>query len=188
MRSHTRDPLATCVTTSTSSSTGRSHSMSRRRASYLPLLSLLLAVGACAGGVDTSVTIKRDTYGVPHVFADDVYRLFYGYGYVVAEDRLFQMEMSRRSVMGTVSEVLGAEYVEIDTRSRTVSDTRSITEQLAALPPADRDIFEGYATGFNARVREVLADRVTLQDRRHTRLRLAGTLRHRRDRARRVSD
>ena len=39
---------------------------------------------------------------MPHIYANDTRGLFYGYGYAVAEDRLFQMEMARRSVLGTV--------------------------------------------------------------------------------------
>ncbi|MFC7158120.1 penicillin acylase family protein [Pseudidiomarina halophila] len=44
---------------------------------------------------------------MPHIYADETYGLFYGYGYAVAQDRLFQIEMIRRSAMGTVAEVLG---------------------------------------------------------------------------------
>lgn len=36
-----------------------------------------------------TVTIKRDDYGVPHVYAESNYDLFFGYGYVLGEDRLF---------------------------------------------------------------------------------------------------
>ena len=65
----------------------------------LSLLCAALALAGCAttGGSTGTATIKRDSYGVPHVYANDVRGLFYGYGYVVAEDRLFQMEMAKRS-------------------------------------------------------------------------------------------
>jgi penicillin amidase len=116
------------------------------------------SAASASSSVEETVTIKRDSYGVPHVYADDTYGLFYGYGYALAEDRLFQMEMAKRSVMGTVSEVLGTSYVSHDTRSRSGSTHSSIADQLSALKPTDRDIFDGYAEGFNARLREVLAD------------------------------
>ncbi|HEA52290.1 hypothetical protein LCGC14_0717340 [marine sediment metagenome] len=105
----------------------------------------------------SSVTIKRDSYGVPHVYAENTYDLYYGYGYALAEDRLFQMEMIRRSVLGTVSEVLGSDYLPLDRSSRSGFSPDSIQEQIAALPKEDRDIFEGYADGFNKRIEEVLA-------------------------------
>ncbi len=143
----------------------------RRYLNLLAVVVLAIAMAACSesedGGNDNgsdapsvqgSVTIKRDNWGVPHVYADDTYGLFYGYGYALAVDRLFQMEMIKRSVLGTVSEVLGPEYIELDTESRMGSDPVSIKRQLAALPEKDRNIFEGYAAGFNARIQEVLAD------------------------------
>ena len=55
------------------------------------------------------VEILRDRFGVPHIYADSIHDLFFGYGYAVAEDRLFQLEMAKRSVNGTVAEVLGLE-------------------------------------------------------------------------------
>ena len=75
---------------------------------------LLLSAGlsallACPALADTRVEIIRDNWGVPHVYADDVHGLYAGFGYSVAQDRLFQMEMARRSVLGEVAEVLGIE-------------------------------------------------------------------------------
>jgi penicillin amidase len=62
----------------------------------------LLALAGCAAvssGDAHKIAIKRDTYGVPHIYANDARGLFYGYGYVVAEDRLYQKEMARRAVL-----------------------------------------------------------------------------------------
>jgi penicillin amidase len=108
------------------------------------------------------ITIKRDSYGVPHVYANDVRGLFHGFGYVVAEDRLFQMEMARRAVLGTVSEVMGPAYVALDKGSRAGFTPDSIRAQMARLSSDDKAIFDGYAAGFNARVNEVLAAQATL--------------------------
>ncbi|MEN5179644.1 penicillin acylase family protein [Comamonas testosteroni] len=108
------------------------------------------------------VTIKRDDFGVPHVYANDVRGLFHGFGYAVAQDRLFQMEMARRAVLGTVSEVMGPAYVALDKGSRASFSPESIRGQMARLSPDDKAIFDGYAAGFNARVNEVLAARATL--------------------------
>ncbi len=44
------------------------------------------------------LTIKRDNFGVPHIYANDTYGLFYGYGYAIATDRLFQMEMCKSQI------------------------------------------------------------------------------------------
>ena len=105
------------------------------------------------------MTILRDEWGIPQVYADDVYGLYAGFGYAVAEDRLFQMEMARRSVLGTVSEVLGAEHVAYDTQTRANFDPSKIRAQIEALPPEHRDILRGYAAGYNKRLAEVMADK-----------------------------
>ncbi|WP_139126648.1 penicillin acylase family protein [Acinetobacter sp. YK3] len=103
------------------------------------------------------ITIKRDHFGTPHVYAKDSYGLFYGYGYAVATDRLFQMEMSKRTGLGTVAEVLGPDYVQYDIATHSRFNPENIRQQIARLSPEDRAIFEGYAAGFNKRVKEVLA-------------------------------
>lgn len=97
-----------------------------------------------------SVKIYRDEYGTPHIYADTTFDLFYGYGYSVAEDRLFQMEMAKRSTQGTVSEVLGKEYVDFDINARKLYSPSSIKQQLSQLSGKDLDIFNGYAAGMNA--------------------------------------
>ena len=82
------------------------------------LLPVVVGLSPIAASAASDVTILRDQWGIPQVYADDVYGLFAGFGYAVAEDRLFQMEMARRSVLGTVSEVLGGEHVAYDTKTR----------------------------------------------------------------------
>lgn len=108
-----------------------------------------------ADDAEKMITIHRDNYGVPHIYADDSYRLFYGYGYSVAQDRLFQMEMAKRSTQGTVAEVLGPDFIkyDIDTRNNYWSD--SIHEQINNLPKEKRDILKGYADGMNAWISKI---------------------------------
>ena len=122
------------------------------------LLPVVLGLSPMAAAA-SDITILRDEWGVPHVYADDVHGLFAGFGYSVAEDRLFQMEMARRSVLGTVSEVLGPEHVDYDSKTRANYDHAAIRAQIEALPPEERDILRGYAAGYSKRVAEVLADR-----------------------------
>jgi len=106
-------------------------------------------------GQDRAVRIVRDNYGTPHIHADTVYGLYFGYGYSIAQDRLFQMEMARRSTQGTVAEVLGLDYVDYDKNVRQLFDPSSIKRQLAALKQKDKDVFEGYAAGMNAWLAEI---------------------------------
>ena len=111
----------------------------------------LAAVPATAA----ELTIKRDSYGTPHIYADDTYGLFYGYGYAIAQDRLYQMEIAKRSTQGRVAEVLGKDYIDFDRRIRQHYSPDSIHQQLAQLSKADRDILEGYASGINQWLKKI---------------------------------
>ena len=132
------------------------------------LVALMALLGACAAAGPPArddsreVRIVRDDYGVPHIYSDSVYGLFYGYGYAVAEDRLFQMTMARRSTQGEVAEVLGADYADFDQRVREHFDPALIRRQIGALGRDDRAILAGYAAGMNARIAEVREAPATL--------------------------
>ena len=102
-----------------------------------------------------SVRLVRDNFGTPHIYASEVYGLYFGYGYAVAQDRLFQMEMARRSTQGVVAEALGPEFVEFDKNVRRHFDPASIHRQLDELKKPDNDVFEGYAAGMNAWLAEI---------------------------------
>jgi len=123
---------------------------------------VVLVLAACAGKApfepQNQFRLVRDTYGVPHIYADDIYGLYYGYGYAVAQDRLFQMEMTRRSTQGTVAEVLGTDYLEYDKGTRALFDPASIHAQMDMLAVKDRDIFAGFAAGMNAWLTDIRAN------------------------------
>ncbi len=108
--------------------------------------------------VGENVEIRRDSYGMPHIYAKTTHGLFYGYGYAVAQDRLFQMEMARRSTQGKVAEVLGPKFLAFDRGIRANYWPQSIRDQIERLPKADRDILDGYAAGFNAWLAKVKSD------------------------------
>ena len=101
------------------------------------------------------VTLYRDAFGTPQVFADSNFGVFFGYGYAVASDRLFQMEMLKRTAQGRVAEVLGPEFLDLDIKLRTEYNHSTVAEQVAALPDRDREVLAGYAAGFNARLEEL---------------------------------
>ena len=64
------------------------------------------------------VRIVRDDYGVPHVFAKSPQGLFFGFGYSVAQDRLWQAEINRRMALGTLAEVFGPTALSSDVFAR----------------------------------------------------------------------
>ena len=82
----------------------------------------------------TSLTIYRDEFGAPHIFASDLEGLFYGFGFATAQDRLFQLDMLRRTYWGRVSEVHGAKLLEFDKAMRRDNLTRAqVKDQVLGL-------------------------------------------------------
>jgi penicillin G amidase len=101
------------------------------------------------------VTIRRDRFGVPDVRAKTADGVWFGAGYAVAQDRLFQLELFRRATTGHLAEILGRDYVAMDTQVR--RDFYTAPEraaQLAALPASLRAPFKSMADGINAYIAE----------------------------------
>ena len=69
-------------------------------------------------GLKADVEVLRDTWGVPHIYAKSADDLFFAQGYVMAQDRLWQMEIWRRTVEGRLAEVLGAAALPRDRQAR----------------------------------------------------------------------
>lgn len=95
--------------------------------------------------------IARDAYGVPHIQAANAGDAFFQAGYAVAQDRLWQMETSRRLARGQLAEVLGASFAASD---REVLQTGYTDDELQAqvdrLSLRSREILARYADGVNA--------------------------------------
>ncbi len=101
-------------------------------------------------GLQTAVTVQRDSHGVPHIRANSMEDLIMAQGYVTAQDRLWQMDMARRSSAGELSELLGSKTVDHD-RVQRVLQMRPTAERMAAsLPEQELKYFDAYARGVNA--------------------------------------
>ena len=70
-------------------------------------------------GLQHEVTVERDRWGVPHIRATSVEDLAEAQGYVMAQDRLWQMDLLRRVARGQLSEILGPSTLAIDKEFRT---------------------------------------------------------------------
>jgi len=70
-----------------------------------------------------TASILRDSFGIPHIFAPSNRAVYVAYGFADAEDRLWQLEMSRRAGRGTLAELLGSSYVAADQYTRLVGYT-----------------------------------------------------------------
>lgn len=101
-------------------------------------------------GLSAPVTVRRDWHGVPHIQAANLDDLAEAQGFVVAQDRLWQLDMARRFAAGDLAEVLGPRAVAHD-RIQRVLEIRAAAERLTATMPADQKrIFEDYSRGVNA--------------------------------------
>ena len=71
-------------------------------------------------GLNDKVEVKYDAYAIPHIYANNEEDAYMALGYVHAQERLFQMEMIRRVATGTLSEVLGVDFLNVDKLFRTL--------------------------------------------------------------------
>ena len=101
-------------------------------------------------GLHAAVTVHRDEWGIPHIRATGERDAHFALGFVHAQDRLFQMDLTRRRATGRAAEWLGAEAAEADILSRRLGMEAACRRDLAALGPAARDMLVAYADGVNA--------------------------------------
>jgi penicillin amidase len=100
-------------------------------------------------GLHAEVTVERDNWGVPHIRASSVEDLAEAQGYVLAQDRLWQMDLLRRAARGQLSEVLGPATLQIDKDFRRLNFSRAAETDWEMMSPEVRPVFEAYARGVN---------------------------------------
>ncbi len=101
-------------------------------------------------GLSAPVEIIRDKWGIPHVYAGSDHDLFFAQGFVHAQDRLWQMELLRRTASGTLSEMLGKVALDTDRALRTFGFRRLAAKDLENSTKELIDIGNAYAEGVNA--------------------------------------
>lgn len=115
-----------------------------------------------AGAEETpkaGVRIVRDDYGVPSIYGETESDMWWGMGYAIAQDRLFQIEAFRRATTGTLSEILGKGALEDDIVARRDFYTRAERQEMVESLPGDlKSRWQAYADGVNAWIDEVNSD------------------------------
>jgi penicillin amidase len=106
-------------------------------------------------GLSRPVTILRDTWGIPHIYAETQDDLFFAQGFVAAQDRLFQMEVWRRAAEGRLAEILGPAAVERDRVARLLRYRGDMEVEYASYAPDARQILESFVRGVNAYIESV---------------------------------
>jgi penicillin G amidase len=101
-------------------------------------------------GLSQPVTVTRDAQGVPTITASTLNDLFYAQGYVIAQERLWQMDMTRRFASGDLAAILGPDFVAVDKEQRILGLRQIAEKSVASMDPAQRAQFQAYANGVNA--------------------------------------
>jgi penicillin amidase len=106
-------------------------------------------------GLREPVEVIRDEWGIPHIYAQNDDDLFLAQGYVMAQDRLWQMEMWRRWHEGRLSEIFGPEAFNYDLRTRQMMFRGPWDEsEWTSYHPDGERIFTAYANGVNAYIEQ----------------------------------
>ena len=107
-------------------------------------------------GLQESVEILRDQWGINHIYANNQKDLFFAQGYAAAKDRLFQFEIWRRQATGTVAEILGPDELARDIGTRLFQFRGDLNTELSHYHPEGKAIIESYVAGVNSYIKEVL--------------------------------
>lgn len=110
-------------------------------------------------GLTAPVQVVMDNRGVPHIFAQNAYDLYFAQGYATAVDRLFQMEFGARAAAGRLSEVLGDRTLAYDRYQRNIGMAWAAENMMKAVESdaAGKLVMEAYADGVNAYINQLRA-------------------------------
>jgi penicillin amidase len=140
---------------------------SPRRWTFFAALGLVLAVAPLSAqqstrldvpGLDRSVEILVDRWGIAHIYAETEHDLFFAQGWNAARDRLFQLELWRRQASGTVAEILGPRELQRDIGTRLFKFRRDLDQELRHYHPRGTEIIGAYVDGINAYIGQTRRD------------------------------
>ena len=105
-------------------------------------------------GLTDTVDILVDRWGIPHIYAKNQHDLFFAQGYNAARDRLFQLEIWRRRVTGTMAEIQGSRALDRDIGARLLRFRGDLTKEMTHYHPEGPQIINAFVDGINAYIRE----------------------------------
>jgi penicillin G amidase len=109
-------------------------------------------------GLQEPVNVLRDRWGVAHIYARNQHDLFFAQGFVAAQDRLFQMELWKRSGQGRLAEILGPSALLRDINARLLTYHGDMKAEYESYSPDTLDILEAFTAGINAYIASRVAD------------------------------
>src|SRR6266576_5810617 len=101
-------------------------------------------------GLQEPVNVLRDRWGVAHIYAQNQHDLFFAQGFVVAQDRLFQMELWKRSGEGRLAEILGAAALPRDLNARALRYRGDMQAEYQSYSPDTEAILTAFTDGINS--------------------------------------
>ncbi|MFG2370881.1 penicillin acylase family protein [Streptomyces sp. NPDC048504] len=102
-------------------------------------------------GLSGPVDVKRDSYGIPQIYASSDADLFMAQGYVQAQDRFYEMDVRRHMTAGRLSEMFGKSQVKDDEFLRTLGWGRVAQKEYdTKLSASTKKYLQAYAKGVNA--------------------------------------
>lgn len=105
-------------------------------------------------GLQQPVHVLRDRWGVAHIYAQNQHDLFFAQGFVVAQDRLFQMELWKRSGQGRLAEILGPSALLRDINARLLRYRGDVEAEYKSYSPDAKEILQAFTSGINAFIAE----------------------------------
>jgi penicillin G amidase len=121
---------------------------------WLPQLNRFQQEGTIAlPGLSKPVTVMRDEKGMAYIYAENLYDALMAQGFVTAQDRLFQMQLTRLLAEGRISELVGDTGKPLDVRLRTIGIHRNAKKHAEILNDKERLFIQKYLDGVNAFVK-----------------------------------
>jgi penicillin amidase len=114
---------------------------------------LLQAETVRTPGLQKEVEVLRDRWGVPHIYAATSHDLFFAQGYITAKDRLFQIDLWRRTGTGKLAEVLGPSAIARDRLARSVNYRGDWSAEWAAYGSDTKAIVTAFVEGINTYIK-----------------------------------
>jgi penicillin G amidase len=105
-------------------------------------------------GLQKKVTVLRDEKGMAYIYAQNMDDALFAQGFVTAQDRLFQMELTRLFASGRLSELAGDEAKALDIRMRTIGFFRNAQRHVSLLDASTRKNLQRYVDGINRYLKE----------------------------------
>ncbi|HOX74744.1 MAG TPA: penicillin acylase family protein, partial [Bacteroidales bacterium] len=100
-------------------------------------------------GLEQEVTVYRDERGMPHIYAAGEHDLYLATGYIMAQERMWQMDLIRRATTGRLSELFGDDYIETDHFLRSLDMTAKSKMVLSSQEPEVTACLQAFADGVN---------------------------------------